>query len=137
MLSIRAHYNGQQGRFLSFDIPTSLLSGMASPASFTPTGYSWIYADTPQIEDIGLQRYTVSVELVTVPPEGATVNGSDFTVYTTLTAGEGSNIIDGAALTVAVEYDSASYLATGFSTSVGAIIPVVQSGSNGQLDFTP
>lgn len=137
MLSVRSHYNGQQGRFLSFDIPTSLLSGMASPASFTPTGYSWIYADSPQIEDIGLQRYTVSVELVTVPPEGATVNGSDFTVYSTLTAGEGFNLNNGAAFTVAVEYDSASYLATGFSTSVGAIIPVVQAGSKGQLNFTP
>jgi len=88
MLSIRSHYNGQQGRFLSFDIPTSLLSGMASPASFTPTGYSWIYATTPQIEDIGLQRYTVNVELITVPPEGANINGSEFNVYTSLVAGQ-------------------------------------------------
>lgn len=87
MLSIRSHYNGQQGRFLSFDIPTSLLSGMASPASFTPTGYSWIYATTPQIEDIGLQRYTVSIELITVPPEGANVNGAEFTVTISLASG--------------------------------------------------
>ena len=42
MLSIRSHYIGQQGRFLSFAIPDSLLSGMATPADFTPTGYSWI-----------------------------------------------------------------------------------------------
>ena len=81
MLSIRSHYIGQQGRFLSFDIPTSLLSGMTTPASFTPTGYSWIYAAAPQVEDIpGTQRYTVSIELVTLPPEGANINGAEFTV---------------------------------------------------------
>lgn len=88
MLSVRTHYNGQQGRFLSFDIPASLLSGMTTPASFTPTGYSWIYAGTPQVEDIGLQRYTVSVEIATVPPEGANVNGAEYTVPVSLVAGE-------------------------------------------------
>lgn len=87
MLSIRSHYVGQQGRFLSFDIPASLLSGMTTPASFTPTGYSWIYASTPQIEDIGIQRYTVSVELVTMPPEGANINGAEYTVTITLDTG--------------------------------------------------
>jgi hypothetical protein len=87
MLSIRTHYVGQQGRFLSFDIPSSLLSGMTTPASFTPTGYSWIYAGTPQVEDIGLQRYTVSIELTTVPPEGANVNGGEYTITTAFVGG--------------------------------------------------
>lgn len=87
MLSVRSHYVGQQGRFLSFDIPATLLSGMTTPASFTPTGYSWIYAGTPQVEDIGLQRYTVSIELTTVPPEGANVNGGEYTVSTAFVAG--------------------------------------------------
>ena len=85
MLSIRSHYVGQQGRFLSFVIPSSLLSGMTTPAYFTPTGYSWIYAGAPQVEDIPCaQRYNVSVELVTIPPEGANVNGAEFTVGITL-----------------------------------------------------
>ena len=88
MLSIRSHYVGQQGRFLSFFIPSGLLSGMATPGYFTPTGYSWIYGSAPQVEDIpGTQRYTVSVELVTIPPEGANVNGAEFTVSITLAAG--------------------------------------------------
>lgn len=91
MLSVRTHYNGQQGRFLSFDIPTSLLSGMTTPASFTPTGYSWIYAGTPQVEDIGFQRYTVSIELVTVPPEGANVNGGEYTITTAFVGGAVDN----------------------------------------------
>ena len=85
MLSIRSHYVGQQGRFLSFDIPSSLLSGMTTPANFTPTGYSWIYGSAPQVEDIPCaQRYNVSIELVTVPPEGANINGAEFTVNITL-----------------------------------------------------
>lgn len=87
MLSVRSHYVGQQGRFLSFDIPATLLSGMTTPASFTPTGYSWIYAGTPQVEDIGLQRYTVSIELTTVPPEGANVNGGEYTITTAFAGG--------------------------------------------------
>jgi hypothetical protein len=91
MLSVRSHYNGQQGRFLSFDIPTNLLSGMAAPTSFTPTGYSWIYANTPQVEDIGLQRYTVNIELVTVPPEGANVNGGEYTISTAFVGGAVDN----------------------------------------------
>ena len=91
MLSIRTHYVGQQGRFLSFDIPASLLSGMTTPAYFTPTGYSWLYAGAPQVEDIPCaQRYNVSIELVTVPPEGANVNGAEFAVAISIAAGAGT-----------------------------------------------
>jgi hypothetical protein len=87
MLSIRSHYITQQGRFLSFAIPNDLLSGTTSPTSFTPTGYSWVYATRPQITDVGIQRYDVAVELATVPPEGASVNGAEFTVGVTFAAG--------------------------------------------------
>lgn len=135
MLSIRNHYLGQQGRFLSFNIPNDLLSGTTNPASFTPTGYSWIYASRPSVTDIGLQRYDVSLELATVPPEGATINGADFTVPITFTPGEGLNINPGANFTVDVTYDSASYLASGFATSTGTIIPVAAVSGKGRLDF--
>jgi hypothetical protein len=58
---------------------------MTTPANFTPTGYSWIYGSAPQVEDIPCaQRYNVSIELVTVPPEGANINGAEFTVGITL-----------------------------------------------------
>jgi len=103
MLSIRTHYIGQQGRFLSFAIPSSLLSGMTTPAYFTPTGYSWIYGSAPQVEDIPCaQRYNVSVELITIPPEGANVNGAEFTVSIALAAGimSTSANVTGADLTV-------------------------------------
>lgn len=123
MLSIRSHYSGQQGRFLSFDIPTSLLSGMATPANFTPTGYSWIYAGAPQVEDIGLQRYTVSVELVTVPPEGANINGSEYTLYSTVVGATATSSISipGVNYTVPLTFQAgvvADNTSAGFDRSV-------------------
>jgi hypothetical protein len=117
MLSIRSHYIGQQGRFLSFAIPSSLLSGMTTPSYFTPTGYSWIYGSAPQVEDIPCaQRYNVSVELVTVPPEGANINGAEFTVSIDLTAGlavaaanaTGANLTVTASITGGVVADNTS-----------------------------
>ena len=104
MLSVHSHYMGQQGRFLSFAIPDTLLSGMTTPSYFTPTGYSWIYGSAPQVEDIpGTQRYTVSIELATVPPEGANVNGAELGIVANITAGIASATTEvaGATLTVA------------------------------------
>jgi len=123
MLSVRSHYVGQRGRFLSFAIPDSLLSGMTTPANFTPTGYSWIYANAPQVEDIPCaQRYNVSIELVTVPPEGANINGFNLTVTASLTAGAVSGDLGasapGAALTVAV-----SLAAGAVNGDLGASVP--------------
>jgi hypothetical protein len=122
MLSIRSHYITQQGRFLSFFIPNDLLSGTTSPSSFTPTDYSWTYAATPQITDVGIQRYDVSVELTTVPPEGGNVNGAEFTVSVELTAGS----------------VSASGDATGFDLTVTASIEggVVADNSSAGFDLT-
>jgi len=107
MLSVRSHYVGQRGRFLSFTIPDSLLSGVTTPAYFTPAGYSWIYAKSPQVVDIPCaRRYDVSIELATVPPEGANINGFDLTVTASLLAGAVSGDLGasapGAALSVAV-----------------------------------
>ncbi len=102
MLSIRNHYTQQQGQFLSFNIPADLLSGTTTPSAFTPTGYSWLYANRPQIADIGLQRYDVSIELVTTPFDGANLNGAEFTVSVGLMTGAAASIVNvaGANLTV-------------------------------------
>jgi hypothetical protein len=123
MLSIRSHYIGQRGRFLSFTIPDSLLSGVTTPAYFTPAGYSWIYAKSPQVVDIPCaRRYDVSIELVTVPPEGANINGFNLMVTASLTAGAVSGDLGasapGAALTVAV-----SLTAGAVSGDLGASVP--------------
>ena len=128
MLSIRSHYIGQQGRFLSFGIPDSLLSGMTTPAYFTPTGHSWIYGSPPQVEDIpGTQRYTASVELVTVPPEGANINGAEFTISIELVAGSAVVAANatGADLTVTASIEGglvADNSSAGFELSVSLSI---------------
>jgi hypothetical protein len=138
MLSIRSHYVGQQGRFLSFAIPSSLLSGMTTPSYFTPTGYSWIYGSAPQVEDIpGTQRYTVSIELITVPPEGANINGAEFTVAIELAAGAVSVPGDatGAALTVTASIATGAaeaYSADGFNLTVSVTLA---AGGSGESDY--
>jgi hypothetical protein len=126
MLSIRSHYTGQQGRFISFLIPSDLFSGTANYASFTPTGYKWTYAATPQITDVGCQRYDVSVELATVPPEGANVNGAEFTVGVSLAAGAatGTASTTGFSLTVTATLEEGEATvdadATGFDLTITA-----------------
>jgi hypothetical protein len=142
MLSIRTHYIGQQGRFLSFFIPSSLLSGMTTPSYFTPTGYTWIYGSAPQVEDIPCaQRYNVSVELITIPPEGANVNGAEFVVSIALAAGIASVPGDatGADLTVTASIEGgvvADNSSAGFDISVVISIlgGTASGGGGGALD---
>jgi hypothetical protein len=132
MLSIRSHYIGQQGRFLSFAIPTSLLSGMTTPANFTPTGYSWIYGSAPQVEDIPCaQRYNVSVELVTVPPEGANINGAEFTVGITLAT------VTPLAQTITISFTAGAGTGTvGDPNFASVSLLLHMNGSNGSTTFT-
>ena len=105
MLSIRTHYVGQQGRFISFFIPNELLSGMSTPASFTPTGYSWTYVAPPQISDVACGRYDVSVELATVPPEGVNVNGAELAISASLAFAGAGGGAEGAALTTTATFE--------------------------------
>ena len=141
MLSIRSHYVGQQGRFLSFFIPSSLLSGMTTPSYFTPTGYSWIYGSAPQVEDIpGTQRYTVSVELITIPPEGANVNGAEFTVSIALAAGistvsvnaTGADLIVTASIQGGVVADNSS---AGLDLTVSVSLAAGSADGGDQADY--
>lgn len=106
MLSIRSHYMGRQGSFLSFAIPNDLLSGFTTPSDFTPPSYRWIYAATPEVEDIACERYTVTVELLTVPPEGASVAGAELSVAISMAAGAAAGGADGAALTVTTSLEA-------------------------------
>jgi hypothetical protein len=132
MLSIRTHYIGQQGRFISFFIPADLLSGMSTPASFTPTGYTWSYAAPPQISDVACGRYDVSVELATMPPEGANMNGTEFTVDTSWAAGAaiGAADVDGFDLIVTATLEGGApggdvtFSASGFDLVVSMSLSV-------------
>jgi hypothetical protein len=141
MLSIRTHYIGQQGRFLSFFIPSSLLSGMTTPAYFTPTGYSWIYGSAPQVEDIPCaQRYNVSVELITIPPEGANVNGAEFTVSIGLASGIATVIVNatGFDLTVTASIEGgvvADNSSAGFDLAVSISFTAGGASSGDEADY--
>ena len=108
MLQILGHYQGRDGRFLSFTLPAEVWSGVATPASFTPTGYRWLYVDQPQVEEVpaGDQVvFNVSVELEAIPPQGAIVGGGGWQVRAELAGGAasgGDQFADGAEWTVTI-----------------------------------
>jgi hypothetical protein len=140
MLSIRNHYIQQQGRFLSFTIPNELLSGTGTPSAFTPTGYNWLYADRPQITDIGLQRYDVSIDIVTTPFDGANVNGAEFTVSIGLAAGIVSVPGDatGVDLTVTASIEGgvvADNSSAGFDLTVSVALAAGSADGGDQADY--
>lgn len=100
MLSIRSHYIDQQGSFLAFAIPDDLLAGMATPASFTPSNYNWIYANQPQVLDAACGKHDVTVELITDPTDliGSSdqivelaTSGFSLSIATVFSAGTTSN----------------------------------------------
>jgi hypothetical protein len=86
VVAVRNHYNGRQGGFLPFAIPVELLSGVTTPADFTPAGHQWVYASRPSVVDVPIagvtptNRHDLVVELVTVPPENTIVAGARITV---------------------------------------------------------
>lgn len=112
------HYSVQQGRFLPFAIPDSLVSGTTTPSTFTPTGYQWRYAANPTVEDIsvdgGTNLHNLTVELETVPPESSIIPGRRLTVRVTVEGGSTSygelldifTSLDGGYVPVAVVVDS-------------------------------
>jgi hypothetical protein len=91
LLTVISHYSGQRGRFLPLAIPDDLLSGVTTPADFTPAGYQWRYAARPTVEDIsivgGTNRHDLTIELETVPPENTIAKGARLRVRIELQAG--------------------------------------------------
>jgi hypothetical protein len=91
LLTVISHYAGQSGRFLPFAIPNDLLSGVTTPADFTPSGHQWRYSARPTVEDIsivgGTNRHNLTIELETVPPENTIVPGVRLRARATLQAG--------------------------------------------------
>jgi len=93
VVAVRNHYNSRQGGFLPFAIPVELLSGVTTPADFTPAGHQWVYASRPSVVDVPIagdtptNRHDLVVELVTVPPENTIVAGARITVRATVRGG--------------------------------------------------
>ena len=73
LLQVKAHHAGQSGGFLPFQIPDELLSGVTTPADFTPRGQQWKYVGRVQVKDIPVEGsspsnlHDVTVELEAVP----------------------------------------------------------------------
>jgi len=96
MLAIKAHFSGQKGGFLSFQLPVQIFSGMDSPADFAPVGNAWKYASRVAVQDIPIpgdtpsNRHDVTIELQSVPadvPLPAPVPGSVIDVTLTVEGG--------------------------------------------------
>ena len=128
MLSIKSHYDGQQGTFLSFTIPAEITNGVTA-TDFTLTDYSWRYAEPPKVEDYCPQLHTVTLVLESVPPEGVTTTGLVLSVAASLTAGAatGTANTQGAALTVAATWspglaNADAITATGLNITVPATL---------------
>lgn len=88
-LAIEAHYHGQQSGFLSFAVPAEVLSGFTA-ADFVLTGYRWVYANPPEVADFCGPFYDVSIDLESVPDEGAWLPGMLWIVGLSLAAGVAS-----------------------------------------------
>ena len=129
LLTVIGHYAGQSGRFLPFAIPDDLLSGVTTPADFTPAGHQWRYAARPTVEDIsivgGTNRHNLTIELETVPPENTIAQGARLrvrsslqagsaqlglalSVFTTLDAGAAGAAVDGLIITVTASLNAGS-----------------------------
>jgi len=127
VVAVRNHYNGRRGGFLPFAIPVELLSGVTTPADFTPAGHQWVYAARPQVVDVPIEgptptnRHDLVVELVTVPPENTIVAGARFRVRATLQAGSADR---GAFFEVFTLLEAGAAAAIGESFTSGALIDV-------------
>ena len=134
------HYSGQQGRFLPFAIPTTLLSGTTTPSTFTPTGHQWRYAAKPSVNDIsivgGTNRHNLTIELESVPPENAIVAGPRLTVRITVEGGStayGDTLdifasVDGGYVPMAVTVESAATVDGGDVSNLQDVTITVDGG---------
>ena len=135
MLQISSHYHGQYGPHLPFRIPTEIFSGF--PGIVVGTGeagdfgsYLWRYLpDGPSIEELGADvgdlRFTVSIGLETVPPQGAIVAGLAANLFLSLAAGTvtASSSVAGATLTVTASLSAGAaiaYLVDGAALTITA-----------------
>jgi hypothetical protein len=127
VVAVRNHYNGRQGGFLPFAIPVELLSGVTTPADFTPAGHQWVYASRPSVVDVPIagdtptNRHDLVVELVTVPPENTIVAGARMGARVTLQAGSAER---GAFFDVFTSLAAGAAAVVGESFTSGALIDV-------------
>jgi hypothetical protein len=137
MLSILSHYSQQRGSFESFPIPADVLSGVGSTADFSRPGYGWIYAGPPSVEDLMCGGHDVTLELISVPPEGTALLGMNAIVRALLTPG-GILAAGGGALSVDVTFTPGEVsTVSGLNLSVGvSLAPGNTSGTESDPLFS-
>ena len=60
------HYNGQNGSIEPFDLSTEIWAGYSTPP-VSNSSYKWRYAQSFQISISSPNRYSTSIELMSVP----------------------------------------------------------------------
>lgn len=124
MLSILSHYNTQQGDFIPFAIPSSILQGFTA-ADFIPTGYLWRYAEPPEVEDFCGPYHDVTVALESVAAESVIATGCSLLILASMVGGAASlgSTAPGAQLTITATLTAGP--ATGNDASTSGFNPVV------------
>ena len=132
MFSILQHYHGQLGAWGSFQVPAETFSGF--PGIVVGTGAAgafgssrWRYAESPTVtefpSDVDDIRFSVTVQLETVPPIGAIVGGALLRLPVSLAAGvaTASSHVDGISLSIGSTLatgPAAAYLAPGADLTI-------------------
>lgn len=116
MLSILSHYNGEYGTFQSFTLPSAVWAG-AVQADYELTNYRWRYIESPAVEDVYCDRYTVELVIETVPPDGTAAGGAVLSFQFSV-EGTGAFTANGLAKTVAMSFAAAGAGAAGADLTV-------------------
>ena len=64
--SLLTHFNGQNGTIVPFDLSSQEWSGYSTPP-VSSSSYKWRYAQSFQISLSSPNRYSTSIELISVP----------------------------------------------------------------------
>tara|TARA_R100001460_G_scaffold100029_2_gene143494 strand:+ start:3296 stop:3667 length:372 start_codon:yes stop_codon:yes gene_type:complete len=64
--TLLTHYNGQNGSIEPFDLSSSVWLGYSTPP-VSASSYQWRYAQSFQISISSPNRYSTSIELISVP----------------------------------------------------------------------
>ncbi len=64
--TLLTHYNGQNGSIVPFDLSSSVWAGYSTPP-VSSSSYQWRYAQSFQISLSSPNRYSTSIEFISVP----------------------------------------------------------------------
>ncbi len=67
--AIKAHYFDSYGTYDFFNVDSTIWSGYVTPPVDLNGNYLWRYASQPLIQDVTCERFTVEVQLESVPAQ--------------------------------------------------------------------